>query len=201
MRDRLDLPKEQEETRYLDFSREERDQYGQTQKIMIRAIRQRAGEPDSKSMFGMFQAQLQLRIFCNHGTFQHPFSWATSRSSLLDEREDALSAIGQNGEINCSSCRQVMPIFGSNNVYRPYVDNCAHILCSECLEQSADDSNIALRCPLCAPPGAPMATAELGHTPCTGREERDDSFRSNGHSSKMAALMLDVREHLWEHKR
>ena len=170
---------------------------------MIRAIRQRAGEFGKKSMFGMFQAQLQLRIFCNHGTFQHSFAWA--RRSLLNEREDALCSIGRNGEINCSSCRQPMPILGSNNVYRANTENCAHVLCSECLEEnvpeSGDNGNADQRCPLCFPIGAPLATTEVEYRYSKGEGEHGDYFRPQGHSSKMTALISDVREDLWRTKR
>lgn len=117
-RDLLHLPEPQDRVRIIDFSKEERDQYEQTKKIMNRALRQRAGESYSKSIFGMFQVQLQLRILCNHGTYQHLFSW--TRRSLLDEKEDALCLIGSSGEVNCSACREPMPILGSNNVYRTY---------------------------------------------------------------------------------
>lgn len=203
-KDLLDLPEQQYRTRTLEFSKEERDQYEQTKKIMIRAIRQRAGEFNRNSMFGMFQAQLQLRILCNHGTFQHLFSWA--RRSLLNEREDALYAIGWNGEIKCSSCRQSMPILGSSNVHRTYADNCAHVLCSECLEESAqgtgeEEGNTAPRCPLCFHLGTSMATTavECGNSSNDG--PHDGYFNLQGHSSKMAALISDVREGLWENKR
>jgi hypothetical protein len=158
---------------------------------------------DRKSMFGMFQAQLQLRLLCNHGTFQRSFSWA--RRSLLNEREDALCAIGRNGEINCSSCRQYMPILGSNNVHRTYAENCGHVLCSECLDENAQDSgekgNAAPRCPLCFAVGAPTAAAAVECSYSSKDGPHDDYFRPQGHSSKVTALMSDVRENLWENKR
>jgi SWI/SNF-related matrix-associated actin-dependent regulator of chromatin subfamily A3 len=195
----LDLPDRQEKVRILDFSKEERDQYEKTKVIMIRAVRQRAGEFDRHSMFGMFQAQLQLRILCNHGTFQHSFSWA--RRSLLNEREDALSAVGQIGDINCSLCRQAMPILGSNKVHRGYAESCAHVLCEECLEESAQERQTAhqqlAQCPLCVP----LAMSQADDTYSKKVEAEDDYFRSSGHSSKMTALIADVKDGLMENKR
>jgi SWI/SNF-related matrix-associated actin-dependent regulator of chromatin subfamily A3 len=203
MKELLDLPEQQNRTRTLEFSKEERNQYERTKKIMIRAIRQRAGELDGKGAFGMFQAQLQLRILCNHGTFQHSFSWA--RRSLLNEREDALCAMGQNGEINCSSCRQSMPILGFNNVHKTYADKCAHVLCSECWDENAEHSggegSTAPRCPLCFPIGAPASADAVEYSYSNEDGLHDNYFRSEGHSSKIAALMSDVREGLWENKR
>lgn len=202
-KDLLDLPELQGRTRMLEFSKEERDQYEQTKKVMVRAIRQRAGESDRKRMFGMFQAQLQLRILCNHGTFQHRFSW--TKRSLIDEREDALCSIGRNGEINCSACRQSMPILGSNNVYRTYTENCAHVLCSECLDENAqnsdDEGKVAPKCPLCSSVGVPVAGPEFECKYSSRDGQPDDYFRPQGHSSKMTALISDVRENVWETKR
>jgi SWI/SNF-related matrix-associated actin-dependent regulator of chromatin subfamily A3 len=40
-KDLLDLPKLQGRMRMLEFSKEERDQYEQTKKVMVRAIRQK----------------------------------------------------------------------------------------------------------------------------------------------------------------
>jgi SWI/SNF-related matrix-associated actin-dependent regulator of chromatin subfamily A3 len=195
-RDLLHLPEPQDRVRIIDFSKEERDQYEQTKKIMNRTLRQRAGESYSKSIFGMFQVQLQLRILCNHGTYQHLFSWA--RRSLLDEKEDALCLVGSSGEVNCSACRQPMPILGSNNVYRTYAGNCAHVLCSECLEEneqiSGDMGNDIAKCPLCAISAVPISTTRLG-------AENDSYLRLDGHSSKMNAVISDIRQDLWKTKR
>jgi SWI/SNF-related matrix-associated actin-dependent regulator of chromatin subfamily A3 len=193
-KDLLHLPEPQDRVRIIEFSEEERKQYEQTKDKMNRALRQRAGESYSKSIFGLFQVQLQLRILCNHGTYQNSFSWA--KRSLLDEREDALCLIGSAGEVNCSACRQSMPILGSNNVYRTYAGNCAHVLCSECLDVSeqitGDIGDKITKCPLCVVSGAPG----------TSNEDRNNSYlREEGYSSKMSALVSDIREDLWKTKR
>jgi SWI/SNF-related matrix-associated actin-dependent regulator of chromatin subfamily A3 len=204
-KDLLDLPHQQDRTRALEFSKEEREQYEQTKKIMVRAIRQNAGGVDKKSLFGMFQAQLQLRLLCNHGTFQHPFSWANKRN-LLSEREAAFCSVGQNGEISCSSCRQSMPIMGTNRVYRTYAEHCAHVLCFEFLDEKAqensdDEGRVVSQCPLCHSSSFLQSEAEVDGI-CNGQTERqDDYFRPQGQSSKMAALMSDVRKDLQQTKR
>lgn len=199
-RDLLHLPTPQHRIRTLKFSPEEREQYEQTKKIMNRALRQKVSESYSKSIFGMFQVQLQLRILCNHGTYQQPFSW--TKRSLLDEREDALCSIGGNGEVHCSACRQSLPMLGSNDLYRTYRGSCAHVVCRECLDQNEQISGVAFdtntKCPLCAVSGV--------HTSVTRPDalslERSDSYlRQEGHSSKMVALISDVREDLWQTKR
>jgi SWI/SNF-related matrix-associated actin-dependent regulator of chromatin subfamily A3 len=205
-RDLLHLPEPQEIVRFIEFSKEEQEQYEQTKKAMNRALRQRAGEAysQSKNIFGMFQVQLQLRILCNHGTYQHPFSW--TRRSLLDEREDALCLIGGSGEVNCSVCREPMPILGSKQSYRTYPGICAHAICSECLDEdetaSGEGNHEILKCPLCVITGAPAALASGGiQSGGTTDDQHGSYLRPKGHSSKMSSLICDVREDLWKTKR
>jgi SWI/SNF-related matrix-associated actin-dependent regulator of chromatin subfamily A3 len=202
-KDLLHLPDQQNRIREVEFSTEERGQYTQTLKNMHRAIRRNAEGFDQKSVFGMFQAQLQLRMLCNHGTFQPLFSWASKRN-LLIEREEALCLAAQNGEICCSTCRQSMPILGLNRVYRTYAEHCAHTLCLECLGEkvyadNAGEGSVLSRCPLCYPPGACRATTEVGGIGQEGQQ--DNYFHSQGHSSKMAALISDVQQDLQQTKR
>lgn len=199
-REILDLPIPQHRIRTLKFSLEEREQYEQTKKIMNRTLRHKIGESYSKSKFGMFQIQLQLRILCNHGTYQQPFSW--TQRSLLDEREDAFCSIGGNGEVHCSACRQPLPMLGSNDLYRTYQGSCAHVVCKECADQNELISGIVFdtnaKCPLCAVSGV--------HTSVTLPEallqKRNDSYlRQEGYSSKMMALISDIQVDLWQSKR
>ncbi|KAK6216496.1 alcohol dehydrogenase [Pestalotiopsis sp. IQ-011] len=74
--------------RILDLSKEERDRYENTKATLQRKIRQRVGDHEQTSKFGIFQMQLQLRILCNHGTFQKHFSWM---KSVLEAKEAMLS--------------------------------------------------------------------------------------------------------------
>lgn len=192
----LHLPEPQQRFRTIEFSKEERDQYENTKGTMNRALRERVSEAHNQSTFGMFQIQLQLRLLCNHGTYQHPFSWA--RRNLLDEKEDALCSISGSGQVTCSACRQSMPILGSNNIYRRYAENCAHILCSECLveveEEGGLGENEIARCPLCTLSGV--------SSPSTIHHSKGDTYLlSEGRSSKMEALINDIREDLWKTKR
>ncbi len=204
-KDLIHLPDQQDSIRVVDFTEEEREQYEQTKNIMVRAIRQNAEEVHKKSLFGMFQAQLQLRILCNHGTFQRPFSWATRRN-LLDEKEAALGSVGQNGEIKCSSCRQSMPILGTNRVYRTYDEHCAHVLCLECLDEETqqdghNEGSVLPHCPLCDAAGIAKVATEVSGSSAAQEGRHDNYFRSEGYSSKMAALISDVQRDLLRTKR
>jgi len=151
----------------------------------------------------MFQVQLQLRILCNHGTYQQPFSW--NKRSLLDEREDALCATGGSGEVNCSGCRETIPILSSNNIYGKRLGNCAHVLCSECVdeaEQISGESTDGIRkCPLCAISGALINASEVVQQGGAIDGQDDSYLRANGTSSKINALISDMKEDLWKTKR
>lgn len=199
----IKLPEPQYKIRTVHFSRDEREQYEQTKKTMIRVIQRRAGEEEKKSLFGLFQAQLHQRILCNHGTFQRQFSWADKRN-LLIEREDALCSMGQNGEIDCSACHQRIPVLGTNRVYKTYTEECAHVLCLECLDQKEEENvydNGISKCPLCHPNILSLKGISFNTTVCSQEEQRDDYFRAEGFSSKMNALVTDIMENLWETKR
>ncbi|KAF2096253.1 hypothetical protein NA57DRAFT_11514, partial [Rhizodiscina lignyota] len=197
-RDLLQLPNRHDRLHVINFTDQERDQYNQTKKIMNRTLRQRVGDSFVKSRFGMFQIQLQLRIFCNHGTFQQSFAWA--RRSLRDEQEAAMCLFGNLGEVRCSACHQVVPIMDSNTIYRADQRSCAHTLCSECAEESRTDhpseSVNVIQCPLCIASGCPGSLVPG----VQGEINGNHYFRTNGISSKMKAVTSDVKRGLWESK-
>ena len=196
-RELLHLPEPQHRIRTIKFSPEEREQYEHTKRVMNRALRQKVGDSYSKSIFGMFQVQLQLRILCNHGTYQHPFSW--TRRNLQDEREDALNSLGGYGEVNCSACRQSLPVLGPGNDYRTWRRSCAHVVCRECLDVDDDTGTDAeIKCPLCTVSGVHTSTV----LPHNGVEATNESYlRTEGYSSKIAELLKDVNQDLDTTKR
>lgn len=190
-KDLLQLPDPETRVHKIALSREEREQYEQTHKIMFRAVKNQVGVFDQKSTLSMFQIQLQLRILCNHGTWQQPFSWSRRKLYLLDEREAREADVGKDGEATCSACRQTMPLFGVGSMFRRYEENCRHVLCSECLEQStqSDEDHLPTNCPLCTSLWSSLKRPQLSKK---GHSQEDMYFRAEGRSSKMEALMSDV---------
>jgi len=181
----LDLPKNHDRVRKVKFSPEEKSHYEKTRDGMNRNLRERVGEEFTKSKFGLFQIQLQLRILCNHGTYQPPFSWA--RRSLLNEREDALCAIGDHRELRCSICRLSMAMLGSDNIYKNY-SACPHVLCSECMDDKTKMREEESNCPICKMSGA-IGSKSLSST----IKSADENYLLPiGHSSKINALIEDV---------
>ncbi|KAF7526827.1 hypothetical protein G7054_g10639 [Neopestalotiopsis clavispora] len=206
-RELIDLPELNEEVKFLNFNEDERKQYENTKKVLVRNLKQRVGEHEQTSKFGLFQVQLQLRILSNHGTFQKPFSW---KNSQRDVNEAILSSAAGNAQINCSGCHYPMPVLATNKVYNKFVEDCKHVLCYECLDEAASSQKIDAgqkHCPLCNTPQAIAAkSSSRSHNNATRRGENgelDDSdyFNGNGHSTKMKELIRDVQNDLENTKR
>ena len=188
--------------RTLEFSAAEREQYENTKKILMRTIRHRVGEVEKSSRFGLFQANLQMRLLSNHGTLQQPFSW--HRRSYRDERDAVVSALGQNGEITCSGCQLPMLILGSSRLGNGFREQFAHVLCSECLEESTTPGAGAQtpHCPVCVrwltharvEGRVGEVDVAMPDRPAKGAIEDNDAyyFNAEGHSTKMRALIEDV---------
>ncbi|TLD17495.1 uncharacterized protein PgNI_01011 [Pyricularia grisea] len=182
----LGMPEPVESTNWITLSRAEREQYDRTVRETAEMIRQKTWERTGKgNHFGLFQAQLQLRLICNHGTYQVPLK--LSRRDRRSEREAMLQTIGLGGDTICSGCGAPFSAFEALSSTL-----CRHKFCGECME----DNNTS--CPVChartrvvdefndgpnAGVGLPMY-ADVG----TG-----GYFNMNGISSKMEALMKDVK--------
>ena len=213
-KDILELPGQDVRTREIELSPGEKEQYKRTTNILSRRIRQLHGALEGEDKFGLFQAQLQLRILCNHGTWQKLFSW--KKRDIMEEHEAHWGEVGADAEATCAGCKQPRPILGSNMIYNQFVEKCGHMLCSECLEDCGGE-NIT-HCPLCKRFRKTDTAAEVS-TPLDGSDEdtampdaedyltvhstkkKDDYFNFQGHSTKMEALVDDVRVDLQTTKR
>ncbi|KAK3395026.1 SNF2 family N-terminal domain-containing protein [Podospora didyma] len=241
-KDILDLPGHVERIRELDLNESERLQYDKTLNILNRYMRTQVGRYHDEtghtitgdgqswkgSKFGLFQAHLQLRILCNHGTFQKPFSW--KKRDLKDEqsaeREAVVGEFGLKSEVMCDGCQQPRPILGSTHAQNNFVENCAHSLCSDCLEDCSELTGMQdmRHCPLCQRFQVTLtnASAQIQDT-LTQTEDgdvqmqdvpdndvaRDEAnknthhkhyFNPNGYSTKMAKLMEDVKKNITDTK-
>ncbi|KAG5759788.1 hypothetical protein H9Q72_012079 [Fusarium xylarioides] len=210
-REVLNLPKTRQFVRHLEFSPQERDQYDKTKAVILRNMEHHMGEVKKSSQFGMFQMWLQLRIVCNHGTYQKLFSW--HRRSLLEEREAIVGTAGQYGEISCVGCEQPMPILGCDLTKGMFDDECSHILCSKCIEESSMSLlETRNRCPICVrwykEPSAPRDEGTSGHNErprkrrkaTVARDDHESYFNEQGLSTKIETLVEDVQKDLWTTK-
>ncbi|EXJ70483.1 uncharacterized protein A1O5_06552 [Cladophialophora psammophila CBS 110553] len=170
----------------IQLSPKERDQYNKTKDDMKRALHHLVVVSESQSKFSMFQAQLQLRLLCNHGTFQHQFHWAKSRNAR-DSREDALTSVGSDGEVKCSACEQTVYGILPNRALG-LSDTCTHILCKECKDGTGDS------CPVCEATLRPskIQRSALGAGEISQSRLHQGDLRSEGCSSKIIALVQDL---------
>ncbi|KAI8648852.1 hypothetical protein NCS56_01501200 [Fusarium sp. Ph1] len=194
-REVLNLPSTKQKVQYLGFSPEERDQYEKTKNILIHAIKDRVGEIENSSKFGQFQMRLQLRILCNHGTYQKAFSWHLR--SLQDEKEALIGSFGRNSEILCAGCQQPVLILGSN--------------WAEGDESTWAGSGVPPgRCPVCVRWSQPSRNAggtdqdvEMTDAPVKkslAENVHKHYFNTDGVSTKMQAIIRDIRMDLWRTK-
>ena len=204
----LNLPPLLEVDRELEFSAEERYQYVTTKELMDRLIREQASDMRSSgNPFGMFQAQLQLRILCNHGTFQKQFC-STGPRDLRLEREEALASFGRYGEVECSFCKETLPTLSAIRAGGSE-SRCRHMLCPDCIADQSDADDLTtgatpIECPLCTSANTKRARIDC-HVmkPRFRKDVRQyhHSFNELGTSTKIMALMADLEKGLMETKR
>ena len=200
--DSVGVPGQKERTRTIEFTAEERNEYNDVKQRMYNSLTQQANERWSpKTVSGMFQVYLQLRILCNHGTYQQRFSWA--KNDLLDTEEDAVCSLTRDSFNRCSACRAPLPVLLRDE--RPkYVERCNHVFCTPCAEDTAkrSDSNGPDHCPICQSIGGPSIPLQLDRQPLsvpaglTSEARTVDHFRPAGRSSKIEALVSDVQNDL-----
>ncbi|KAL2808194.1 SNF2 family N-terminal domain-containing protein [Aspergillus granulosus] len=189
---KIELPEPVEEIRTVKLTPLEREQYTLTYADMHRLLAQQAGEYREKaSTFGTFQIWLQLRSFCNHGTYQPRFSWA--KRNLVADEMDAVRSLTRDSWDRCLTCREPLPITVQDRRSR-YVENCKHILCENCSKggiiSRGPGADGRLHCPVCE---------SLGRS--SDREATQDNYLlGEGYSSKMQALVKDVKKDLESRK-
>lgn len=195
--DLLHLPNITDKYHYVTLKDDEKKQYDDMLESMSNRIKGKVQkETGKRDHFGIFQAQLQLRLLCNHGTFQKPFTSRHPRDRKI-EREEFLYSLGKNAEFPCSMCGIPIPVFdisGGPGWRQP----CKHKFCNECHSQNQYNANptgeINDSCPLCS--------RLLGHgagsvkeRSLEGNDDDDDGyFNWSGFSSKIQALMEDLAE-------
>ncbi|KAI0450909.1 hypothetical protein F5B21DRAFT_489175 [Xylaria acuta] len=201
-KDILHLPGTENHEEVLHFSPEEKKQYDYTSKTLQRSMSEKVGQYDKHREFGLFQASLQLRILCNHGTYQKPFSW---KRMALQLDESLAVGLGTSFESRCDGCEQPRPaLILTTNV-------CGHFLCTECLGdleallKPEEDPILCLQCYY--KDGAKCLRTDTIPTRNSShkRDHRDALtrslyFKDVGFSTKMNRLVQDVKDRMEEMK-
>lgn len=194
----LNLKEHKEYTRYIELSNSELVQYKQTTQEMDEAIRDLEGKMGYENHFGVFQANLQLRLLCNHGTFQkrehwkRTHGWLERQSLIEDPPVEFPQPVTQTKIALCSLCERSMRLQHQDGTAQYHDENCKHAICSECL---GDREGC---CPVCGVDTQPVRVGKIVEDGTTAQSEY---FNKEGQSSKMDALIEDLCVDLPNNKR
>jgi len=203
----LELPELISECRLLSFSAKEEERYVETREKLINMISKNCLEPKHKKKnLGVFQLQLLLRRFCNHGTFQ--------RLSLSDEfdPEQALTLLKKQNEAACEFCKsQISGLHGVEELRSGKFTSCGHLLCMKCVPKMKEalrpvqPAGGLVRCSLCSE--NILGEYILSEEPASqkskaGRKHMSpwQYFDKNGYSTKMLAVVADLENNKTEGK-
>jgi SWI/SNF-related matrix-associated actin-dependent regulator of chromatin subfamily A3 len=146
-------------------------------------------------------------MLSNHGTYEHFLQ--TSTDTLAMELDEALTLVQQSDNAICAYCScDVTSIDKLNGMGSGYFTVCWHLLYRECLPQYEAElmqskKEEKSQCPLC---GKLIGENFFGPEEKKGRhgarcspvfQEVSTSFDANaGYSSKLSALLKDVKSHM-----
>lgn len=168
------------------LSEAEHKQYKRIMKKSRKAIDDAvSGRTGTSSRNTMLKVLLELRIFCNQGTFtpehkddpDHTLD-ADEQLTLLEEQEHAF----------CDACFSAISMVNQlEDVMSGVLGRCSHVLCRTCYDDAVQDSSTSTQydCPVCE------ETTQLEHLQL-GNSLADGANVSSGHSSKLDALTDDL---------
>lgn len=164
--------------------------------IMSKMLQRKAGQGlGKKSTFGLFQAQLQLRLLCNHGTFQKEITGTIARGAQA-ESEDVMYFLGRQADTACLSCGIQISIFETVRRSETTQYRCGHRICRKCeLDEVCIHNITTTQYQLCGSEATPGTVSQpertsLGMKNSTSKVET--YFHTTDVSSKMNALMSDL---------
>lgn len=201
----LDLPQVAARIRYVRLSTEERRHYDaasrRLQKMLDDAVATGPQESEQRH-FGMFQVQLQLRLLCNHGTFQRlPGRLAPKGDGqcyddggrdIRTVREEELIWLA-GAELECAGCSLPLAGLSAAQSNRPN-QFCSHVFCPECASAVSDTTASGsqdgrLECSICS------TNPSLSTTDRKRKHEDADQpayFNVSGISTKIQTLLEDL---------
>jgi SWI/SNF-related matrix-associated actin-dependent regulator of chromatin subfamily A3 len=168
----------------IEFSKCEAEQYRWIMDTGKRAIDAAvSGHAEKGSRNIMLRLLLELRIFCNQGTYTHTVDERNDRSLDADEH---LTLLEEREEAYCACC------FSSVSLINQLVDpasgvlgECSHVLCSQCYEAAAvERESTTYKCSAC---GEQTKPRDLHSS-----ENAIVEAQPSKHSSKLNALIQDL---------
>lgn len=188
-KDLLELDHFSEEVRSIEMSAQERGLYENVWSDMIRMMQNSEDEISAHRKLGKFQVQLQLRLLCNHGTFQHRFHWHREETQWdqahSDIQEDFLTLVNDGHDLPCSTCKEPLTPAELEMIMNYRTCN-KHVLCSRCQPEAGST------CPLCEAKASRYQRFTTKAIP-DHRSDQAHYFKSEGHCSKMIQLVKDLQ--------
>lgn len=108
-----------------------------------------SGSHDAERRHTLLQAILQLRIFCNQGTFM-PDTQTMEDEALLDP-DEALTLLQEEDRATCANCAAVIFVINQgHDSSSGLLGLCSHVLCAVCRIAARDATDGSdYRCPKC----------------------------------------------------
>jgi SNF2 family DNA or RNA helicase len=205
----LHLPEAIFELQQLRFSVKEEQQYNETRDKLVKLIHKNGLKAKhQKGYLGVLQLQLQLRRFCNHGTFQ--------KASLGTDEFDpdqAIALLKKQKIAKCEACSvNITGIKGIEETCSGSFTVCGHLLCMKCVPKMksalklVDGRDGCFQCSLCPEVVfGDYLIGEAGTTKSTNHGSKSLSawqyFDKEGCSTKVSAVVTDIEHHRTPGKR
>lgn len=138
IKDLLHLPEPEEITYELELSPVEREMYysiGESSKQAIDDVV--SGRKNMEAYNGILQAIMQLRLLCNHGTFEEIFQ--RTRVAGIPDPDEALALLEEKDDAICTICSSDITSVSNHGLNAGRFTTCSHLLCNVCFAQYEED--------------------------------------------------------------
>lgn len=184
----------------LDLSPSERKAYNSLIKGLKRAIEDAiSNRPGSKTHRNILEYLLRMRIFCNNG-----LRTRTKSGQMLVDKDELLSLLQQSGDATCASCdSDVISLDQQDDGKSSVLTHCFRLVCSDCASHFRESISGQFRkCEFCRNTNeignfSLVSTSRDSSSPSTPNEDKSISETS----TKIKALVGDIKKHLTGHKR
>ena len=155
-KDLLHLPEPEKITYELELSPVEREMYrsiGESSKQVIDDVV--SGRKNMEAYNGILQAIMQLRLLCNHGTFEEVFQ--RTRDAGMPDPDEALALLEEKDDAICTVCSSDVTSVNDHGLNAGRFTTCSHLLCNVCFAQYEEDLERQVieetsYCPICQAP-------------------------------------------------
>ena len=190
----LNLPEPSLIQHAIEFSDSESQHYRSIMEYCRRAIDAAvSGRTAYRTRHTMLQSILQLRIFCNNGTFM-PLARPDTDDAL--DPDEALALLQQEAQARCVGCQNQVFLLGQSTDSgsdSAVMLSCAHVFCRPCFAESTIDGEGEYRCERC--------DQLVKLAPLQPFQQIEHQSHEHNHSSKLARLVDELAASQGQEKR